>query len=146
MGLLVRTLWVLLLALSVPAQGVAAATMAFCGPNQHGQTALPRLSATAAHTHIGSAAQAPHGHDVFADQPDEDESGSASADAPAKLGQADEHKCSACASCCSAGAILSMVLTVPAPVVSRTVFISVVPTVDAFAADRLDRPPRVLRA
>jgi hypothetical protein len=60
-----------------------------------------------------------------------------------KLAHADKHKCSACASCCSAAVIGSTVLKVPAPGVAPTVFISVVPTVEKFASDGPDRPPRV---
>lgn len=63
---------------------------------------------------------------------------------PKKLAHADEHKCSACASCCSAAVIGSTVLNVPAPGVTPTVFSAVVPTVEKFSSDGPDRPPRVL--
>lgn len=57
-----------------------------------------------------------------------------------------QQKCSACASCCSLGAMLSPMLAVPAPNFAPTVFATVVPTVGAFAADGPDRPPRIVLA
>lgn len=140
MGLFVRTLLVWSLILAIPVQGAAAATMAFCGPNHHGGAA-PRaeVSATdAQHSHHGDALL---DHEFDAD---------ATADALStddvsvivKASQAAKQKCSACASCCSLGAILTTVPVVPATDSAPTVFITVVPTVDPFAADGPDRPPR----
>jgi hypothetical protein len=147
MASLIRTLLIWLLVLAVPAQAAAAATMAFCGPSHDGgrQATVSRQGAPTGHAHHGSAAESPHEHRGVAAQPDEDASASpASTTAPAKLVQAD--KCSACTSCCSAAAILTTVLTVPAPAISPTVSIADVPTVDACAAEGPDRPPRVFLA
>lgn len=148
MGLSIRTLLIWLLVLAVPAQAAAAATMAFCGPNHHGggQASVSHQVVTGEHAHHGSAAQAPHGHPGVATQSDVDAPAATAGTADAAQGQADKHKCSACASCCSAGAILSTVPTVPAADVSPTVFITVVPSVSAFAADGPDRPPRIFLA
>lgn len=82
----------------------------------------------------------------MATQADEDVVATATSAAPAKFMHADTHKCSACASCCSVGAILNTVLTVPAPELTPTVFSAVVTTVDAFATDGPDRPPRIVLA
>jgi hypothetical protein len=144
----VRTLLIWLLALAVPAQGAAAATMAFCGPNHQrvGQAALSDPVGAAEHAHHERAEQTPHGHPGAPVQHDQESSASASDAASATLAQADNHKCSACASCCSASAILGAALVVPAPAVGCTAFVSVVPTVGAYAADRPDRPPRILPA
>jgi hypothetical protein len=128
-------------------QAAAAVTMSRCGPSHHrGGPAEHR--AAAGHAHHGSAAQTPHSHESVAAQPDADEATSVSAStaAPANLIQADEQKCSACASCCSGGAIPSMMLAVPAPEISPTVFIADVPRVDAFAVSGPDRPPRIFLA
>ena len=148
MGLLIRTLLIWLLALAVPAQGAAAATMAYCGPNHHGSEVAARVqpSAAPAHAHHGREARTTHEHLDAAVQANEDGSASARAAAPAKSVPSDQHKCSACASCCSVGVILNTVLVVPAPVVTPTLFSVVVPTVDAFAADGPDRPPRLVLA
>jgi hypothetical protein len=133
-----------LLVLAVPAQGAAAATMAFCGPNHHGGGS-PRaeVSATSSeHSHHGDAMA---GHELDADA----DAVVASADEVSvvvKASQAAKQKCSVCASCCSLGAILTTVPVVPASDSAPTVFTTVVPTVGAFAADGPDRPPRYVVA
>ena len=163
MALLIRTLLVWLLVLALPAQGVAAATMAFCGPHHPGGGAASHAEQRAAAEHVHpqarpqahpqahpeADAQGSHGdhgdhHQATAARADSADAGSSAA--PAKGGHADQQKCSACASCCSIGAILNSVLAVPAPELSPTVFAVVVPTVDAFAVDGPDRPPRIVLA
>ena len=142
MGLLIRTLLIWLLVLAVPAQGAAAATMAFCGPNHHGgesTSTRSELSSNAfEHSHHGDAAPA---HEVDADAA-ADAAIADDASMMVKAGHAAKQKCSACASCCSLGAILTTVPVIPATDSAPTVFATVVPTVDAFAADGPDRPPR----
>ena len=133
-----------LLVLAVPAQGAAAATMAFCGSNHHGGGS-PRAEATASateHSHHGDALA---GHELDADAA----AVAASVDDASvvvKENQAAKQKCSVCASCCSLGAILIAVPVVPATDSAPTVFTTVVPTVGAFAADGPDRPPRYVLA
>lgn len=144
MGLLIRALLTWLLVLAIPVQGAAAATMAFCGPNHHGGTSpvAPVSSNAPDHAHHGDVAQA---HDVDASASPE----ALTADdvsVVVKAGHAAKQKCSACASCCSLGAILSTVPLVPAADSTPTVFATVAPTVDAFAADGPDRPPRNILA
>ena len=116
--------------------------MVFCGPNHHGSgSAHAEVSAgTDQHSHEGDAL-AGHvlGTHVTAGAGSTDE-----ATAMAKAGQVAKQKCSACASCCSLGAILTAVPGIPAADSAPTVFITVVPTVDAFAADGPDRPPRTV--
>lgn len=63
-----------------------------------------------------------------------------------KASHAAKQKCSACASCCSLGAILTAVPDIPVTESAPTVFATVVPTVDAFAVDGPDRPPRIVLA
>ena len=144
MGLLIRTLLIGLLVLAVPVQGAAAATMAFCGPNHHGgEPARSQLSSNAPeHAHHADVAPL-HGSDAGASAE------VAIADNPSSLvkaGHATQQKCSACASCCSLGAILTTVPDIPVTDSAPTVFSAVVPAVDAFAADGPDRPPRNLLA
>ena len=147
-SLLIRTLLVWLLVLAVPAQGAVAATMAFCGPNHHGGTAatLVQLATPAEHAHQDGGNTSAHEHRDQAAQADEDSSGSASSVTSAKVIDASTNKCCACASCCSVGAILNSVLAVPAPASTLTEFSAVVPSVDTFAADGPDRPPRIVLA
>ena len=147
MSLFVRTLLIWLLVLAVSAQGAAAATMAFCGPDHHGSVAKKVLSAAPAkHAHRDSAAVTPDAHDGVTAAADEHLPASASFAAAAKASDPGTHKCSACASCCSVGAILSAAVAVPAPVFTPTAFPTVAPCVDTFAADGPDRPPRIVHA
>jgi hypothetical protein len=148
MGVLIRTLLIWLLVLAVPAQGAAAATMAFCGPHHHSASANAQMqpAGPADHAHQHGTAATAHEHHQTAAPADEASSTSAVSAASAELGDASQHKCSACASCCSVGAILSSVLAVPAPVFTPTVFSAVVPSVDELAADGPDRPPRIVLA
>lgn len=142
MGLLIRTFLVWLLVLAVPAQGAAAVTMAFCGPNHHAGAAVtdaePVASAEQAH------APSTHGDHAQTAAAPEDSADTGSSAAPAKSGHSGKQKCSACASCCSIGAMLNSVLAVPVPDLTPTVFSVTVPTVDAFAIDGPDRPPRIV--
>jgi hypothetical protein len=167
---LVRTVLIWLLVLALPAQGAAAATMVFCNPNHHAavsatasrQIAMANPGLTTqqhAHPHAvaGDLASHTHSHAVQQGMGDDDHAvSSASSDtgtgwvasagdlSATKLAHADKHKCSACASCCSAAVISSTVLNVPAPGVTPTEFMSVVPMVERFSSDGPDRPPRVL--
>lgn len=113
--------------------------MAFCGPNHHGGESTSTRSETSSnapeHSHHGDAAPA---HEVDA----ADAAIADDASVVVKAGHAAKQKCSACASCCSLGAILTTVPVIPATDSAPTVFATVVPTVDAFAADGPDRPPR----
>ena len=146
MGLLIRTLLVWLLVLAVPAQGAAAVTMAFCGPNHHGgaASAPAQQGGSDEHSNHHGVGQSAPGHLDMAAQADEDDLASASPAASSQGSHVVKQKCSACASCCSIGAILSPMLAVPAPAVAPAVFSAVVPTVSAFAADGPDRPPRIV--
>ena len=159
MGGSIRTLLIWLLVLAVPAQGAAAATMLMCAPNHHAGGAGASvvhvqpggLSSTSTHDrshahsndHVQhSAAAHDHDHDhAMADAPAAGE-----AAAPAQGMHTGQHKCSACASCCSVSAMLSPVLAVPVPDFAPTVFSVVVPNVEAFSADGPDRPPRIILA
>ena len=144
MGLFVRTLLVWLLVLAVPAQGAAAVTMAFCGPNHHaGGATQVQLVELAEHAHPDSRAMTVHEHHDVTAQADEASSASTNSAASPRVSDSGTHKCSACSLCCSFGAILNSVLAVPAPVFTPTVFSTVVPGVDSFAADGPDRPPRI---
>ena len=138
-----RTLLIWLMVLAVPAQGAAAAIMAFCGPNHHAGTAATQAWQTEAAEHSMLRS---HAHQDKAAHADQSNSASAASAEPSQGNHAAKQKCSACASCCSISAILSPPLAVPALAVTPTVFSTVVPTVDAFAAGGPDRPPRIARA
>ena len=120
--------------------------MAFCGPNHHGGAAATHAEQVAPAEHVQAHAQGTPGKHDKTTATQEDSADAGSSAAPAKSVHADKQKCSACASCCSIGAILIPVLAVPAPDLTPTVFSVLVPPVDAFAVDGPDRPPRIVLA
>jgi hypothetical protein len=141
---MVRTLLIWLLALALPAQGVIAATMVFCGPNHHGQA-----SAVAA-THLADEPHQPHdstahSHDAIDNAKAENTASDETAPAD-KFTQAAMQKCSVCASCCSAVAIHDTVPKLPVlePMVAD--FAALATVVEPFATGGPDRPPRHLLA
>ena len=142
----IRTFLIWLLVLAAPAQGAVAVTMVLCAPSHHGgavspaaqpapptnRTVLVSLEA-AASTSTGQLGHHKGASDL-----------SAASSEPAQGGPAANQTCSACASCCPVGAILSAGLAVPAPVVTSTVFGTVVSAVKASPTDGPDRPPRLV--
>ncbi len=159
MSLLIRTLLTWLLVLAVPAQGLAAASMSFCGAghsssqSQTADVALSQalsqtqsLSHSQSHSHAAADnAASPHQHRAMSAAADDGKALSGATD-DAQSPHATSHKCSACASCCSTAALPSAALTVPAAERTCSVFSAVVPSVDVFTADGLERPPRAALA
>jgi hypothetical protein len=138
---IVRTLVLCLLALALPLQGLAAATMLHCGPSHHARMA----SAPAAHDHAAhghGAAGGARSHDLATD-------GSAAVDAanqqtPDYLGDPSlaKAKCSACASCCSAVALPASVAEISAVQQHASRFPALSAQVEPVVTDSPDRPPR----
>ena len=132
-----RTVLVWLLVLALPAQGAIAATMVFCGPDHH-----DRAAAVATAAHEDGAAHAHHAaSDKHAEEPTSNE-----AAAPDETAQPGMQKCSVCASCCSAAAIHDTVPKLPALEPMAAHFAALAPTIEPFAADGPDRPPRHILA
>lgn len=131
----VRTAVMLLVALAIPLQGFAAATMLSCGPGHHRTMAAAMAGDVPAHDH---AAQ---GHDrvtVVAAAPD--------ASALADLHQLASFKCSACAACGVTTALPSSSVGFE-PLEQTAVFV-LPPTAAGtpFLTGGLERPPRPLLA
>ena len=137
---MVRALLIWLLALALPAQGVIAATMVFCGPNEHEGASAAAVAhhADSVHQQHESAAQ-PHG--PAADDHAEDTAADETT-APDKFSQSGTQKCSVCASCCSAAAIHDTVPKLPVFEPVAVEFAALASAVEPFAADGPDRPPR----
>jgi len=137
---MVRTLLIWLLALALPAQGVIAATMVFCGPNHHDRASAAAMAhdADAAHHPLDSAA---HSHHEAADGQAENAASDETA-APETFSPSGMQKCSVCASCCSAAAIHDTVAKLPVFEPMAADFAALAPAVEPFAADGPDRPPR----
>jgi hypothetical protein len=134
---IVRTLVLCLLALALPLQGLAAATMLHCGPSHHARMA----SAPAAHDH------AAHGHGAVAGAHGHD--GSAAVDVanpqtPNYLGDSSlaKAKCSACASCCSAIALPASIAEISVVQQHASRFPPLSAQVEPVVTDSPERPPR----
>jgi hypothetical protein len=141
MSRLIRCLLVWLLALALPLQGVAAASMRHCAPAGdavHGQAAQAggHGLSSAPHAHQADHGAA-HGHAAAAaaDQAE---------DAPATA--LPEAKCSACAACCAALGLPAVGVKLPSPPGADDVARPAPAGVDSFVANGLDRPPRLPRA
>lgn len=130
MRVLARCLLIWLMALAVPLQGMAAASLRHCVPSHQRSGTLH----AAGHSHAGPS----HGHHAA------DSAAGAAHDAGADQ-SADGHKagkCSACAACCVALGLPATAVRVP--VVPADSFIAILRTEapPSFVPRRLDRPPR----
>lgn len=115
-----RLLLIWLLALALPAQGIAAATMQFCGPGHQHQVHPAEVGGHAHHAALAGGKSAP----------------------AAKLAQLGKFKCSACAACCLATALPPAIATLPVvkPVIEPE---AVVPSDYAGpVVAGLERPPK----
>lgn len=128
MSAVVRVLLMWLLVVALPMQGVAAATMQFCGPGHH-----PQRVQAADDGHVAAHADEADAHHAL------------SADKATGAGDLSQHgklKCSACAACCAGSALPPAAIALPfvKPTIER---VSVVPPTyvgpDALA---LEKPPR----
>jgi hypothetical protein len=122
-----------LIALALPVQALASATMLHCGPS-HQRMHAERLGAAAPEM----SAHHDHAQHQAASTPEPD---AGQAKSLADLGK---YKCSACAACGSGCALPSHMPAIATPEFGATVFVAVVPAVEAFAVDSPDRPPRRL--
>ena len=112
----------ILLAVALPMQGVAATTMISCGAGQHNHA----TGQSPAHSHAGAVDHHSAGKSAIA--------------------KASVHKCSACASCCMSAAMPSQAIVFTsveatdhfAPLAARSVTAPVV--------EGLERPPRAAPA
>lgn len=118
------------LALAIPLQGAAAATMQFCASSHHAQAA----NRQEAHHHA-SVTATDHAHHAARDAAPCDGS-DPQGDAASKA------KCSVCAACCVASALLPNGLTVPAVMPLHEAPRLVSTTYVGPVASCLERPPR----
>lgn len=121
-----------LIALALPVQALASATLLHCGPGHQ------RVHAAQLGTAPPASAHHDHAQHQAASSPEHD------AGQTAPLADLGKYKCSACAACGSVCALTSQMPVISAPEFGATVFLTVVPAVEAFAVDGPDRPPRNL--
>ena len=132
-----------LLALAVPVQGFAAASMLSCGPGHHGSAAVHSHDGHP-HSHDHAVAEGAHDHPAVAEASSGFSNDSPSGDhaESADLDKWSKGTCSACASCCTAAALPSTVISFGVSA-SHDTFFAVVPgNVGAFLTDGPERPPR----
>lgn len=132
MNAVVRVLLMWLLAVALPVQGVAAATMQFCGAAHHPQKQQVQ---GADHGHGAAHAEA-DGHHVGAAGP------AGEASAASDLSPHGQQKCSACAACCAGSALPPAALVLPV-VEPASECVTVVPS--AYVGPDvagLEKPPR----
>ena len=142
-----RLLIVWFIAIALPVQGIAGATMAHCGSSHERMGAAME----AAQRHADHEAGTAHHHDAdavdvadragHADQEDHATATPVKAQA-GKLSDRAQYKCSSCASCCAGSALPSAMPRLPEAPAEPADFAEVMVTVVAFASDGPDRPPR----
>lgn len=148
MAVLRKLAMVWLLALAIPVQGLAAATMVHCGSSHQ------RMHAAVApgHSHAGShhALERQHAMDhgaVAADAADHHHASVAEAAAePDKYSELAQYKCSACGACCSVAAMPGFSLTVPEPTPVVQWQVAHCLARFGFVTDGPERPPRLILA
>jgi hypothetical protein len=127
----IAVLIVWLLAVALPVQGLAAATMLHCAPQRSHTTSS---SAPAGHEHHGAAHAQQH-HDASAHDHGSTSDHHASVKTPLQ-------KCSACATCCIGVALPSSAQSVPEPLAAAGARPEPVLVHAAFLTSGPDRPPR----
>ena len=133
------------LVLALVAQSPAAASMRFCGPNHHagqGEGPARSVSFTETREHERSTAKARR---ALSNLPPVAKA-SALATSSGKPSTVRKQKCSACASCCLAGAVPDSAPIIQSPQVARAARIDAAPRVPAPSTHPPDRPPRSVLA
>lgn len=137
-----------LIALALPIQGVAAATMLHCGATPAQQPASAHEGHSHHHQHgshaYGGASAAAHdegGHHHADPSPVDD-----AASAVSHHHAGGKSSCSACASCCSAAALPAMPIVLASQTPAEPVFAIPRLPVVVFLTDGPERPPRTILA
>ena len=142
MSELFRLLLIALLVLAIPVQGVAAATMLYCGPD-HG----PGTDGAHAHQAAGSEQAHPahegHGHDRH-EHAQKDAQDAALTPLPEEPSA--QATCSVCAACCNAVAISSPVVLLSPPGAEPVPVLKPSTLPYSFITDGPRRPPRFFLA
>jgi hypothetical protein len=152
---LLRLALIWLIALAVPLQGVAAVSMAVCGPGHARMLPAAGIASSmkhAAHDHAAGVAVHHRGqhaagamHEMVADHEassDVDASQVDKRNAADKLAQLAKFKCSACASCCTGAAFPASIVSFDLPKESHVFLASPVVANAIFLTGGQDRPPR----
>jgi hypothetical protein len=130
-----------LLAIALPLQGIAAATLICCplGPHDHDH------AHAVSHDHHGLDL-AGHGHAHTDDASSNGTHVAHSHDGKRDLAKDPLHKCNACASCCMGAAIPSQAIAFDVVKLSDRFAPLVARSVPAYVSEGLERPPRAFLA
>ena len=133
------TLVIWLMALAIPAQGMAAATLMHCGPGHHGAPSAPHKAPVLPEAFLAAGEHAVHGHahHTAADADVASDSAQNAADSSPT-----QHRCSACASCCAGVALTSKAVTLPTIDPAGEVAVLTLTRATSVVIDGPERPPR----
>jgi hypothetical protein len=131
-----RAVVLLLVALALPLQAVAAAAMLHCQPAAGGHAAVH--GADRADPAAGLAGQGAHA----SDHGHADGHAHTAPPGDADAGPGSAHACSACATCCTLAGVPVMVLGVPAPEPTPAARGDAPPPAAMFLTSGVERPPR----
>lgn len=146
MRLSLRSLLIWLMALALPIQAVAAASMLHCGA-AHRLMQGGSLAAVAPDGHDAVHDATPHQHADSSAGLDADLSAGDSSDASLSASPlGDDFTCSACANCCSAVALPSRLVRLPAPAIEAHATALPASGLVSFVPGGIDRPPRTFLA
>lgn len=137
-----RLLIVWFVAIALPVQGMAGVTMAHCASSHERMGAAAQVTA---HEHADHDAGVAHHHDSDASRVTDAADQAKAAQDPLKsdkMSNLAQYKCSSCASCCAGSALPSAMPRIPQVAAAPAVFAEEMVSVDAFASDGPDRPPR----
>ena len=128
-----------LLAMALPLQGLAAATMMSCGAGQDGRAHSHVASHSHHHGELVAVLAHSHAEEASLDQHadlDQSQAGTTG------LGNVATHKCSACASCCTSAAVSSQAILFDAVKLTDFFAPPVARPLVAYVTEGLERPPR----
>lgn len=162
MGQLLRTMLIWLVALAVPAQGIAAATMMHCDLAQHGAQVTQRKVEALPDAFLAPPVEhAAHGHashraldantasETVQSATSPDTSDTARLDkgiGHVKAAKTASQKCSVCAACCAGLALPSTAVMLPTIEPTHDVTVLSPRVAASVVVDGPERPPRILRA
>jgi hypothetical protein len=139
-----RSLLIWLMALALPIQAVAAASMQHCGAAHRLMQGVPAAAvALDGHDHVHEAV--PHQHDD-AGLDVEMSTSDPSNEGPNATALGDDFTCSACAHCCSAAALPASGVRLPAPSIEAQAAAMAATDLVSFMSGGIERPPRTFLA
>lgn len=142
----VRSLLIWLMVLAVPVQAIAASAMQHCGPG-HQMMQAGLTAATLVDEHDQAQGGAAHEHAQVATESDVQQTVDDVSNTALTAGAlGNDYTCSACANCCSAVGLPSVVVRIPEPPIADQATAFSAAALLSFVPGGLDRPPRAFLA